>query len=61
MTAVKRLQQLSKLASAADKTNVHSASRHERLIKSVFGNLGIERRSLKIERVRQVLSENRTR
>ncbi len=52
-----QLRRLSELTGLVTKAETDPVIQHERLVKSVYGNLGIERRSLEIDRVRQVLSE----
>lgn len=51
-----QLRHLSALARRARVVPVDPATRQEQRVKSVFGNLGIERPDLTIEQVRKVLS-----
>lgn len=62
MTRAQQLEHASELTRCLDKKyGVDDATRRERLIKAVYGNLAIERPDLELEQVRRVLSADRPR
>lgn len=62
MTREQQLQHASDVMRCLDETyGVDEATRKERVIRAVHGNLSIERPDLKVEHVRKVLGANRSR
>ncbi|MBI2953482.1 MAG: hypothetical protein HYY30_04150 [Chloroflexi bacterium] len=61
MSRTELLKRLSTLSNgAARRFGIDDNTRKEERVKSVYGNLGMERPDLDIERVRRVLDEDRS-